>query len=49
MLAPFSRGKDSGRPGFATEYNSEENIRGTKVRTDFEMLEVKVPINFSGT
>jgi hypothetical protein len=33
----------------ATEHDLQENIRGIKVCTDFKMLEVKVPIIFSGT
>jgi hypothetical protein len=49
MLVSFSRGKDLRYLGLAIEYNSEEIIRETKVRTDFKMLKVKVPILFSGT
>ena len=33
----------------ATEYNLQENIGVIEVWTDFKILEVKVPINFSGT
>jgi len=33
----------------AIEYNLQENIGGNKVCIDFKMLEVKVPIIFSGT
>jgi hypothetical protein len=33
----------------AIEHSLKENIGDVKVRTDFNMLEVKVPIIFSGT
>jgi hypothetical protein len=36
-------------PGVATEYNLSENIEEIKVYAGFKMLEVKVPIIFSGT
>jgi len=33
----------------ATEYNLQKNIRDIAVCIDFIMLEVNVPVNFSGT
>jgi hypothetical protein len=33
----------------ATEYDLQENTGDIEVCTDFKMLEVKVPIIFSGT
>jgi hypothetical protein len=45
----FSSRRRLRRPGGATEYNFYENIEEIKVCADFKMLEVKVPIIFSGT
>ena len=36
-------------PGVATEYNLYENIEYYKTCIDLNMLEVKVPVIFSGT
>jgi hypothetical protein len=33
----------------ATEHHLNENIEGIEVWTDFKILEVKVPMAFSGT
>ena len=45
----ISSAKGSGCPGVAREHNLQESIGDIAVCTDFKILEIKVPIIFSGT
>jgi hypothetical protein len=49
MRTQFSGGRGSECLGVATEHDLYKSIGDVNVCTEFEMLKVKVPINFLGT